>query len=77
MEFELRKVQAAIILIPTFLVAFSVFFKERIDDIMLIDALQTEIKHLQENVKALQPSRGQGARQPWEEPPLPPWGDEP
>ena len=76
MESELRKVQSAVILIPIFLVAFSVFFKERIDDIMSIDALQTEIKYLQEDVKALQPTREHGARQPWEEPP-PPWEDVP
>lgn len=53
MESELRKLQAGVILIPVFLVAFSVFFGDRIKDIMSIDVLQTEIKSLQEDVKSL------------------------
>ena len=54
MEAELRKLQAFIIVIPLVLVAFSFFFGDRIKDIMLIDVLQTDVKHLQEDIKSLQ-----------------------
>lgn len=69
MESELRKIQAGIILIPVFLVAFSVFFGDRIKDIMLIDVLQAEIKSLQEDVKSLRSTQGKGAYPHG----LPPW----
>lgn len=69
MELELRKIQAGIILIPVFLVAFSVFFGDRIKDIMSIDVLQAEIKSLQEDVKSLRSTQGKGAYPHG----LPPW----
>ena len=54
MEAELRKLQSFIIVIPLIIVAFSFFFGDRIKDIMLIDVLQTDVKHLQEDIKSLQ-----------------------
>lgn len=71
MESELRKLQAGVILIPVFLVAFSVFFGDRIKDIMSIDVLQTEIKSLQEDVKLLRSTQGKGAYPHG----LPPWDE--
>ena len=71
MESELRKLQAGVILIPVFLVAFSVFFGDRIKDIMSIDVLQAEIKSLQEDVKSLQSTQGKGAYPHG----LPPWDE--
>ena len=71
MESELRKLQAGVILIPVLLVAFSVFFGDRIKDIMSIDVLQTEIKSLQEDVKLLRSTQGKGAYPHG----LPPWDE--
>ena len=71
MESELRKLQAGVILIPVFLVAFSVFFGDRIKDIMSIDVLQAEIKSLQEDVKSLRSTQGKGAYPHG----LPPWDE--
>lgn len=71
MESELRKLQAGVILIPVFLVAFSVFFGDRIKDIMSIDVLQAEIKSLQEDVKLLRSTQGKGAYPHG----LPPWDE--
>ena len=72
MESELRKLQAGVILIPVFFIAFSVFFGDRIKDIMSIDVLQAEIKSLQEDVKSLRSTQGKGAYSHG----LPPWEGE-
>lgn len=69
MESELRKLQAGVILIPVFFIAFSVFFGDRIKDIMSIDVLQAEIKSLQEDVESLRSTQGKGAYPHG----LPPW----
>ncbi|KKZ10300.1 MAG: hypothetical protein TQ37_08895 [Candidatus Synechococcus spongiarum 15L] len=55
-EPQLSKIRAIVILIPGVLIGFSVFFADRIKDIMDIDVLRTEIEHLQEDMKSSQPN---------------------
>ena len=54
MDSELLKLRAFIIGIPVIFVALSIFFGDRIKDIMAIDVLRTEIEHLQEDMKSSQ-----------------------
>lgn len=65
-EPELLKMRTLIILTPAILIAFGVFFGDRIKDIMSIDVLEKEVELLRDDIKSLQPQQGQGSYQPWE-----------